>query len=123
MKIWKLVAGILSIVFSGIVMFQSCAAHVVNTVEEKTTDTSASGGVILAVMLLAGGIVSIATRKSGKVGNIAGLIVFAIAAVIGFANLGTYKDLIVWSVWCAICAAMCLIGVFTAKKEQAEAQK
>ena len=70
MKTWKLVAGILSIVFFFVVMLQSCAAGVVNAIEDNG-GTSGSAGLIVGILILVGGIVSIATRKStGKGGNI-----------------------------------------------------
>ena len=116
MKIWKLVSGILCIVFFAMVAFQSCATGVVNSLEENTTDLSAAGGIMLGVLMLAGGIISIATRKGGKGGSIATLIIFLLAALVGFASQGTYKDLVVWSAWCLICAVMALIALITSKK-------
>ena len=68
MKTAKLVLGIISIVLSLFVMFQSCAAGIVNTMEENG-EVGGSAGLIVAVMLLTGGIVSIATRNGGKGGN------------------------------------------------------
>jgi hypothetical protein len=63
-------------------------------------------------LLLAGGIVSIATRKSeGKGGNIALIILFGIAALTGFAGHGNYSDLIIWSIWCLINALIAIIGI------------
>ena len=117
MKVWKLVSGILCIVFFAVVTFQSCATGVVNSLEENATDTSAGGGILLAVLMLAGGIISIATRKGGKGGHIATLIVFLLAALMGFANLGTYGDLVIWAAWCLICAILALIGLLTSKKK------
>ena len=71
MKIWKLVSGILSIILFVFVSFQSCAAGVSNALEANG-EASGSAGIIVAILMLAGGIVSIATRKSlGKGGNIA----------------------------------------------------
>lgn len=116
MKVWKLVSGILCVVFFAVVCLQSCAAGVVNSLEDNSADTSASGGIVLAVLMLAGGIISIATRKGGKGGHIATFIVFLLAALLGFANLGTYGDLKVWSAWCLICAVLALIGIITTKK-------
>ena len=116
MKIWKLISGILCIVFSAMVLFQSCAAGVVTAIEENAADTSAGGGMILAILMLAGGIISIATRKGGKGGNIALLVIFLLAALAGFANQGVFKDLIIWSAWCLICAVLALIGIFTSRK-------
>ena len=71
MKTWKLVSGILSIVICLFVLFQSCAAGLSNTMQGNG-ELGGTAGLIVAIMLLAGGIVSIATRKSsGKGGNIA----------------------------------------------------
>lgn len=71
MKVWKLVSGILSIILFVFVSFQSCAAGVSNALEANG-EASGSAGIIVAILMLAGGIVSIATRKSlGKGGNIA----------------------------------------------------
>ena len=117
MKIWKLVAGILTIVFFIIVAFQSCAAGVVNALEENG-GSSGSAGIIVAILMLAGGIVSIATRKSaGKGGNIALIIIFGLAALIGFARHGNYSDLVIWSGWCLINAAVAVIAIVTGKKK------
>lgn len=70
MKVWKLVSGILSIILFVFVSFQSCAAGVSNALEANG-EASGSAGIIVAILMLAGGIVSIATRKSlGKGGKI-----------------------------------------------------
>ena len=70
MKVWKLVSGILSIVLSVFVVLQSGAAGMVNAMEGNG-EVSGTAGILVAVMLLVGGIVSIASRKGGKGGNIA----------------------------------------------------
>ena len=76
MKVWKLVSGILSIILFVFVSFQSCAAGVSNALEANG-EASGSAGIIVAILMLAGGIVSIATRKSlGKGGNIALIVLF-----------------------------------------------
>ena len=62
MRVWKLVSGILSIILFAVVMFQSCAAGVVNALEDNG-GISGSVGVIVGILMLAGGIVSIATRN------------------------------------------------------------
>lgn len=117
MKTWKLVAGILSIVFTVVVLFQSCAVAVADGLEE-TESTSSAAGMLVAILLLAGGIVSIAVKKSkGKGGNIAVLVIFGLAALIGFTNASTYPDLIVWSVWCAINAGLALVCIVKNKNE------
>lgn len=118
MKVWKLVAGIFSIVLSVIVLFQSCAAGVVDAIEDQG-GTSGSAGLIVAIVMLAGGIVSIATRSSQKKGaSIALLILFGIGAVTGLAMHGIYTDLIIWGVFCLINAILALINIITVGKNQ-----
>lgn len=117
MKIWKLVAGILSIVLFILVAFQSCAAGVANALEDNG-GTSGSAGIIVAILLLTGGIVSIVTRKStGKGGNIALIIIFGLAALIGFAGHGNYSDLVIWAGWCLINAVLALVAMLGGKKK------
>lgn len=116
MKTWKLVSGILSIVLSIFVLFQSCAAGLSNAIEANG-EAGGSAGVMVAIMLLAGGIVSIATRKGGKGGNIALIILFGIGALLGSTMAGSYSDLIIWAVWCLICAVLAIVGIIKAKKE------
>lgn len=117
MKTWKLVSGILSIILFVVVTFQSCAAGVVNALEENG-GTSGSVGFLVAAFMLAGGIVSVASRKSVKKGgNIALVILFGLAALIGFAGYGNYSDLVIWSVWCLINAILAVVALITGKKK------
>lgn len=115
MKTWKLVSGILSIVLSLFVIFQSMAAGLSNALQENG-EVGGSAGLMVAIVLLVGGIVSIVTRKGGKGGAIALIILFGLGALMGFAA-GSYKDLTIWSGWCAICAVFAVISLFSKKKE------
>ena len=117
MKTWRLVSGILSIVFSMLILFQSCAVGLGNTLTENG-EVGGSGGVFVAVMLLSGGIVSIATRGGGKGGAIALAVLCGLGALVGFATAGSYSDLRIWSVWCLICAALAV--VFAKKASETE---
>lgn len=122
MKTWKLVSGILSIVFCVITGFQSCATGVVNSVTDSG-DTSGSMGILVTILLLAGGIVSIATRSGKKGGNIALIVLFGLAAIIGFSSAGgTYGDLIVWSAWCLVCAVLAIVSLVKGNKIQKESK-
>lgn len=115
MKTWKLVSGILSIILFFFVTFQSCAAGISNAMEANG-EVSGTAGVMVAIFLLAGGIVSIATRKvTGKGGNIALILIFGLAALIGFANYGSYSDLAIWSGWCLINAILAVVAIITGK--------
>lgn len=118
MKTWKLVSGILSIILFVVVAFQSCAAGVVNALEANG-ESSGSGGIIVAIMMLSGGIVSIATRKSkGKGGNIALIILFGLGALTGFALAGNFADLNIWAAWCLINAILAIIAIIKGNKAE-----
>lgn len=110
MKTWKLVSGILSIVLFAAVSLQSCAAGISNTLQENG-EVGGSAGILVAIMLLAGGIVSIATRKGGKGGNIALIILYGLGALTGFTLAGSYSDLNIWSGWCLICAVLAFVAL------------
>lgn len=116
MKTWKLVSGILSIVLCMFVLFQSCAAGIANTLADNG-EVSGSAGAIVAIMMLAGGIVSIVTRKGSKGGNIALIVLFGIAAICGFTMAGTvYTDLYIWAAWCLICVVLAVVSLIKAPK-------
>lgn len=121
MKVWKLVSGILSIILFAVVSLQSCAAGISNALEDNG-EVSGSAGFMVAIFMLAGGITSIATRKSsGKGGNIALIILFGLGALIGFALKGSYGDLAIWSGWCVINVIMAVIAMVTGKKKEENA--
>ena len=116
MKIWKLVSGILSMILFVLVAVQSCAAGMVNTLENNG-GSSGSVGFFVGILMLAGGIVSVATRKSqGKGGNIALVILFGLAALMGFAGYGNYSDLVIWAFWCLINAIFAVVAMIKNKK-------
>ena len=110
MKTWKLVSGILSIILFFMVSFQSCAVGIGNTLSESG-EVSGSAGIIVAIMLLSGGIVSIATRNGGKGGNIALIVLFGIAALFGFTLAGSFSDLNIWATWCLINVVLAVIAL------------
>lgn len=117
MKTWKLVSGILSMILFVLVAFQSCAAGMVNALEDNG-GSSGSVGIFVGILMLAGGIVSVATRKSqGKGGNIALVILFGLAALMGFAGYGNYSDLVIWAFWCLINAILAVFAIIKNKKD------
>ena len=110
MKIWRLVSGILSIIMFAVVSFQSCAAGIANSLEANG-EVSGSAGLIVSIVLLAGGITSIATRNGSKGGCIATLVLYLIGAICGFAMAGSFKDLYIWAAWCLICALLSFVAM------------
>lgn len=117
MKTWKLVSGILSIIMFIVVGFQSCATGISNTMEANG-EVGGSAGVIVAIMLLAGGIVSVVTRKGTKGGNIALIVLYGLGGLFGFALAGSYADLNIWAGWCLICAVLAVVSLVISKKER-----
>ena len=110
MKTWKLVSGILSIVLFFMVAFQSCAAGLGNALAENG-EVSGSAGIIVAIMLLVGGIVSIVTRNGGKGGNIAIIVLYGIGALFGYTIAGRFADLTIWASWCLICVILAIVSL------------
>lgn len=109
MKTTKLITGIICMVLTAFVLFQSCAAGLGNALSQNG-EASGTAGVLLAFLMLTGGIIQVATRNStGKGGSIAALIVFVLAALIGFTNAGSYSDLNIWAAWCLILGIINLI--------------
>ena len=116
MKTWRLVSGILSIVFFLLVTLQSCAVGLANSIE-NSGEVSGSAGVLVAVLMLAGGIVSIATRNSlEKRANIALITLFGLAVLIGFSMAGSYTDLNIWAGWCLVNVILAVVTLVKNKK-------
>lgn len=113
MKTAKLVLGIVSMALSIFVIFQSCAAGIGNAMTENG-EASGSGGLFVAIMLLVGGIVSVAGRNS-KGAALAATIIYAIGGIVGLVSAGSFADLYIWSVLSLIIAAVCLLSVFVQK--------
>lgn len=117
MEIWKLVSGILSIIFFALSSLQSCAVGVSNTLSNNG-EVSGAAGIILSMFMLAGGIVLVVTRKSKEIGsNVALIILFGVAAFFGFSLTGSFKDLAIWASWCLINVVIALITILLSVKD------
>ena len=111
MRTWKLVSGIISIVLSVFVVFQSMIAGLANALEANE-QSSGSAGLVVSICMLCGGIVSIVSRKNNSKGtNIALIILFGLATLTGFVLAGNYSDLSFWSAWCLINAVLAIISL------------
>lgn len=104
-RLARTIIGILSLVAFIFVMFQSCAANVVNAMEANTADASAGGGTLLAFILLIAGITTALGRDNAKATLVAA-IMYEVGAIIGFASLGTYGDLVFWSIIAVLFGAL-----------------
>ena len=118
MKTWKLVSGILCIILFSVVIFQSCAAGLSNAME-GSGEMSGTAGIFLAIMMLTGGIVSIATRKTnGRGSNIALIILFGLASIVGYVGKGSFSDLGIWAGWCLLNVLFAIISLFKKDKKK-----
>ena len=113
MKTWRLISGILSIVLSLVILLQSCAVGMLEAMGADGSDSAS--GLLVALLLIAAGIVAIVTRNGSRGGSIALVVLYAVAAVIGF-SATVYADLIVWAVWCCVCAVAALVSLLRRRK-------
>lgn len=111
MSIWKIVSGILSIVLSFLVVFQSCAAGFVNVVT-ASGEMSGTVGLLVALLMLAGGIVAIASRNAiSNAGNVSLIIIYGIATFAGYFGAGIFGNLVLFSTWCLLCAVIAAMAI------------
>lgn len=114
-KICRLVIGIVSIALFFVIMFQSCAAGVVNTFEGNGS-VSGTAGAILAMCWLVAGIVGIAGRRNKyAIGTSVGFYFFG--GLIGIANIGIYSDLAIWSMLSFAFAIIYLLSILLYRKK------
>lgn len=118
MKTTKLVIGIISIILSVIVGFQSMIAGLGNSLAENG-EAGGSGGFFLGIILLVSGIVAIATRKGGKGGLVAGGF-YIFGSFIGFVTAGSYSDLNIWAFLALAFGLTFIIGDIRSNKKQKE---
>lgn len=121
MKTAKLILGILTIVISCFVLFQSCAAGTLNALSNNG-ESSGTAGAMVSLLMLSGGITMIASRKNTtKGGSVAGAVIFGLSALIAFAfSNSAFKDLIVWAVLCVILAVINIIAASRYKKNDSD---
>lgn len=116
MKTARLIIGIISCVLFILISFQSCAAGLGNALEENG-ESSGTAGFILALCMLIAGIVGICCRKL-KAGTIVAGCFYAFGGLIGIANVGSFADLMIWSVLSFIFAAVFIItGIMQKQKK------
>lgn len=118
MRIAKLVIGIISIVLSGLITFQSCAAGLSNALSENE-EIGGTAGILLAICLLVAGIVGIVTRNSPSKGAAITTACFFIAGgIIAFASAGSFSDLYIWAVISIAFGLVFIISLFVKKKNE-----
>ncbi|MFT8458095.1 MAG: hypothetical protein ABF804_05500 [Liquorilactobacillus ghanensis] len=105
MKTTKLVVGILMIILSVFIVFESAIVGVGIAIVNGH-HISSSAALFVAILYLVAGIIYLATKsKKGLGGDVANLVLLLIAWIIGFSKVGMYSGLKTWS-WLAF-----IIGV------------
>ena len=94
MKNARLIIGIVSFILFFIILFQSCAAGFVNSVN-ASSDAGGSVGLVVAFMVVIAGIIAIVCRKNAT-GSIVAGVVYGLSGLLGVANSDVYKDLSIW---------------------------
>lgn len=105
MKTTKLVSGILMIVLSVFILFQSTVAGLGNVLDDNG-ETGGSGGLFTAIIFLVAGIVYLATKSKKKItADAINMVLLLFAWLFALTNAGSYSDLLIWG-WLAF-----IIGV------------
>ena len=113
----KLILGILSIIISVFVLFQSCVAGLGNALEANG-ESGGSFGVLVAFNLLASGVIAIAARRSGKkTAMIIAAVLLWLSFFFGKVFSGSYGDLVIWGFLSYAIGVVYLFSVMTNKKE------
>lgn len=119
MKTAKLIIGIISIVLSVVVFFQATIVGLGEAIFAEEEATSGGFGIVVAILMLIGGIVAICARKSIG-GAIFCLIDYALAGLIGISFSANYPDLQVWGFLTLIFSGIFLLSLFVGRKTKNE---
>lgn len=112
----RLVIGIISMVLSAFILFQSCAVGLANSLGD-TGDVSGSIGFMVAVCFLTAGIVGVVTRNSSKkTGAIVSCVFYFLGAFMTIGTGKVYGDLPIWGIVSAAFAVVFLISAIKYKK-------
>jgi hypothetical protein len=100
-----------------VVMFQSCTANFVTTIEESD-DTSGYAGIVFGVIILCAGVTGLATLNN-KPGTIVAGILYVIAGIYAVEQVGIYADLQVWAYLSIVFGAVYLLSIIGMKNKAA----
>lgn len=107
MRIWKISSGVLSAALSLFVVCQAFWGGALNLLAGNAP--SGGAGLVVAATLLAGGIISIVTSGGSLGADIAMITLYGLGALVGFTMSGRYADLMIWALWCFLCAVLALV--------------
>jgi hypothetical protein len=116
MKAWKIISGILSILFSIVVAVIS-VLHIFAT---TVSDTPLMGffGLFAAFLLFLAGLISLCTCRGYLGGNITTLIFYVLTLAASLVRLDYYPHLLFSAVWSGVCALVMFILCFFSRKKK-----
>jgi Ca2+/Na+ antiporter len=91
----RITVGVISIVLSVIVFFQSMVAGLGNALSQNG-QSGGSGGFLLSVLMLISGIIILAAKKS-RGAQITSSVLLLVGALIAYMLAGGYGDLYIWA--------------------------
>ncbi|MBR2807341.1 MAG: hypothetical protein IKE18_11270 [Oscillospiraceae bacterium] len=113
----KLILGILSIIVSIFVLFQSCVAGLGNALEANG-ESGGFFGALVAFNLLASGVIAIAARRSEKkTAMIIAAALLWLSYFFGKIFSGSFGDLVIWGFLSYAIGVVYLFSVMTNKKQ------
>lgn len=111
----RLVLGILSCVVCAVVLLQSCAVGMLNTLD-GTGGVDGTAGFMLAISILIAGIAGISTRNNQKkTGAIVSCVFYWIGTFFSLAGSEAYGDLPIWGMVSFIFGCVFLIAAIKTK--------
>ena len=113
-SVGRLIIGIVLLVLAVFVLFQSCAAGVVNTLDSNSDDLGGSAGLIVSIFMIVAGIIGICTRNSkGKAGPIITAVLLVLGGILALCNAAVFQDLTIWG---TVCIAFGIVFIICAIK-------
>lgn len=104
----RFIISIVSMVFTFLILFQSCAAGLSNSLEGNL-ELGGSAGLILCICWWIAGILNISKKKERYAAKSAA-VAYAIAGVIGLLLAGSFSDLKIYSAASIIFAVTCYLS-------------
>lgn len=119
MKTAKLIIGIIAIVLSVVLFFQSALVGLGDAIFLEEGEGSGGFGIVMSILLLIGGIVSISARKS-KGGAVFCLVDYALVGFIGLSFSGNFADLAIWGTISLIFGVVFLLSIIGRRQKHEE---
>ena len=115
MKVWKIVSGIISVL--GGVLLGLLTVFLAFVTLIFPGDVIDLLGLLIALLIFAGGVVSVVTCRARHKSNIALIAIFAVAAALCIWRFDPYFYLLYPAVWCAACAIVAIVFTCLPDKE------